>query len=141
MSEKIYSVEDEVWQEGLKEQLDKLPYTKHLDDGGYNDGQLAGFELGAQWGYNKCKEKYKLNNKKMKAILEFDFEKDDYDRNRFEDAVNGPKWKSSMNELDNWLREQIKYNPNISEETYEAFEECREKIREIIRENNLSLYD
>ena len=141
MSEKIYSVEDEVWQEGLKEQLDKLPYTKHLDDGGYNDGQLAGFELGAQWGYNKCKEKYKLNTKEMKAILEFDFEKDDYDRKRFKDAVNGTKWKESMNELDNWLREQIKYNSNISEETYEAFDQCREKIIEIVRENNLSLYD
>lgn len=141
MSKKIYPAEDEVWQEELKEQLDKLPYTKHLDDGGYNDGQLAGFELGAQWGYNKCKEKYKLNTKEMKAILEFDFEKDDYDRKRFKDAVNGTKWKESMNELDNWLREQIKYNSNISEETYEAFEECREKIREIVRENDLSLYD
>ena len=77
----------------------------------------------------------------MKATLEFDFEKDDYDRNRFEDAVNGTKWKSSINELDNWLREQIKYNPNISEETHEAFDQCREKIREIVRENDLSLYD
>jgi len=141
MSKKIYPAEDEVWQEELKEQLDKLPYTKHLDDGGYNDGQLAGFELGAQWGYNKCKEKYKLNTKEMKAILEFDFEKDDYDRKRFKDAVNGTKWKESMNELDNWLREQIKYNSNISEETYEAFDQCREKIIEIVRENNLSLYD
>ena len=141
MSKKIYPAEDEVWQEELKEQLDKLPYAKHLDDGGYNDGQLAGFELGAQWGYNKCKEKYKLNTKEMKAILEFDFEKDDYDRKRFKDAVNGTKWKESMNELDNWLREQIKYNSNISEETYEAFDQCREKIIEIVRENNLSLYD
>ncbi len=147
MGNKVNSAEDEVWQEGLKEQLDKLPYTKHLDDGGYNDGQLAGFELGAQWGYNKCKEKYKLNTKKiktkkMKAILEFDFEKDDYDRNRFEDAVDGTKWKSSMNELDDWLRDRMKYAPDgMSEKTYEAFEECREKIREIIRENNLSLYD
>jgi len=77
----------------------------------------------------------------MKAILEFDFEKDDYDRNRFEDAVNGTKWKSSINELDNWLREQMKYNPHISGDFYEAFEQCREKIREIVRENDLSLYD
>lgn len=33
----------------LQEELDKLPYTKHLDDGQYNDGQIAGFELGARW--------------------------------------------------------------------------------------------
>ena len=40
----------------LEDELNKLPYTKHLDDGQYNDGQLAGFELGATWGYNKAKE-------------------------------------------------------------------------------------
>jgi hypothetical protein len=33
----------------LQKELDKLPYTKHLDDGQYNDGKLAGFELGARW--------------------------------------------------------------------------------------------
>lgn len=27
----------------------KLPYEKHIDDGQYNDGQMAGFELGAYW--------------------------------------------------------------------------------------------
>ena len=48
--------EDDVWSLGLKEELDKLPYTKHLDDGQYNDGQLAGFEFGAEWAYNKAKE-------------------------------------------------------------------------------------
>jgi hypothetical protein len=47
---------DDVWSLGLKEELDKLPYTKHLDDGQYNDGQLAGFEFGAEWAYNKAKE-------------------------------------------------------------------------------------
>jgi hypothetical protein len=48
-------VEDDVWGFGLQDELNKLPYTKHLDDGQYNDGQLAGFELGATWGYNKAK--------------------------------------------------------------------------------------
>lgn len=37
------------FEELLQKELDKLPYTKHLDDGQYNDGQLAGFELGARW--------------------------------------------------------------------------------------------
>lgn len=47
---------DDVWNAGLENEINKLPYTKHLDDGQYNDGQLAGFELGATWGYNKAKE-------------------------------------------------------------------------------------
>ena len=29
--------------------LDTFPYTKHLDDGQYNDGQIAGAELAIQW--------------------------------------------------------------------------------------------
>lgn len=37
------------FEELLQKELDKLPYTKHLDDGQYNDGQIAGFELGARW--------------------------------------------------------------------------------------------
>jgi hypothetical protein len=78
----------------------------------------------------------------MKATLEFNFDENDYDRKRFEDAVNGTKWKESMNELNNWLRDRTKYaSDDMHEKTHEAFEECREKIREIIRENNLSLYD
>ena len=37
-------VEDDVWEVGLQDELNKLPYTKHPDDGQYNDGQLAGFQ-------------------------------------------------------------------------------------------------
>lgn len=39
----------EEFEEALDKQLDALPYTKHLDDGQYNDGQVAGFERGARW--------------------------------------------------------------------------------------------
>ena len=35
--------------EEIYEESRKLPYEKHLDDGQYNDGQMAGFELGAYW--------------------------------------------------------------------------------------------
>lgn len=37
-------------------ELQKLPYQKHVDDGQYNDGQLSGFELGAEWGFQKAIE-------------------------------------------------------------------------------------
>jgi hypothetical protein len=65
----------EVWDQGLAAELEKLPYTKHLDDGQYNDGQLAGFEFGATWGYKKAKEKYKYTEEDLrkcwKACLDF----------------------------------------------------------------------
>ena len=35
--------------EALEEKLKELPYTPHLDDGGYNDGRIDGFESGANW--------------------------------------------------------------------------------------------
>lgn len=42
-------------EEDVYKEIDKLPYTKHLDDGQYNDGQLAGFEKGCEWFRNRMK--------------------------------------------------------------------------------------
>jgi hypothetical protein len=60
---------EEVWEQGLEAELKKLPYTKHLDDGQYNDGQLVGFEFGATWGYNKAKEKYKYTEEDLRKAI------------------------------------------------------------------------
>ena len=35
--------------EEIGKEMDKLPFSKHVDDGLFNDGQLMGFELGAKW--------------------------------------------------------------------------------------------
>lgn len=35
--------------EEIEAEIQKLPYTKHLDDGQFNDGVIQGFELGARW--------------------------------------------------------------------------------------------
>jgi len=77
----------------------------------------------------------------MKAILEFDFDKEESDdRNEFKDAVNGFKWRMVAWELDDWLRNQTKYeSDNMSDDTYKAFERCREKLRELVNEENLTL--
>lgn len=77
-------------------------------------------------------------NKEMKAILEFDFDSENNDRGEFRDAVNGRKWKFAMWELDQWLRAQTKYAPDsMSEDTYKAFEECRDNLRRFMSEENL----
>ena len=72
-----------------------------------------------------------------KIVLEFDgIEEADDART----ALDGINWKVSMWQLDQWLRSQIKYAPDEqSEDTYQAFEECREKLREILADNNLQL--
>ena len=65
----------------------------------------------------------------MKAILEFNLPEDQSD---FDNAVNGAKWSLVAWELDQWLRSQIKYTPEeISQDAFDAFEQCRDKLHEI----------
>ena len=42
-----------IFEKFLQTELDKLPYTKHLDDGSFNDGRVFGFEEGARWMKNQ----------------------------------------------------------------------------------------
>ena len=39
--------------EEIEQYLKSFPYTKHLDDGQYNDGKIVGAELAIQWFRNK----------------------------------------------------------------------------------------
>jgi len=61
-------INDENFIIGLEKELAKLPYEKHLDDGQYNDGVLDGFELGAEWGYEKAKETLFTEEQVIEAI-------------------------------------------------------------------------
>jgi len=71
----------------------------------------------------------------MKAILEFNLPDDQID---FEDAANGQKWSLAMWELDNWLRSQTKHPPEgMSDDTWKALDDTREKLYEIMNENAL----
>jgi len=74
----------------------------------------------------------------MKAALEYNLPEEQAD---FELAINGSKAHAALWEMDQWLRAQYKYMPDAeySEEKYETFEKCRERLREIIFENNLKL--
>ena len=66
----------------------------------------------------------------MKATLEFNLPEDQDD---FNYANNGFKYYMALVEMDEWLRSEYKYNGK--EEMYEV----REKLREIIFENNVKL--
>lgn len=73
----------------------------------------------------------------MKITIEFDgLEEADDART----ALDGIKWKGAVWDLDQWLRAQTKYSlDSMSSDTYKAFEECREKLHEIIGDSDLSL--
>jgi hypothetical protein len=73
----------------------------------------------------------------MKAILEFNLPEDQID---FEDAVNGQRLSLAMWELVNLLRSQTKHPPEgMSEDTWKALDDTREKLYEILNENALKL--
>ena len=66
----------------------------------------------------------------MKATLEFNLPED---RDDFNYATFGFNYYMALVEMDQWLRTEYKYNDK--EEMYEV----REKLREIILENNVKL--
>lgn len=66
----------------------------------------------------------------MKATLEYNLPDDQED---FNHANNGFNYYMALVEMDQWLRAEYKYNNN--EEMWEA----REKLREIISENNVKI--
>lgn len=78
-----------------------------------------------------------LTKNKMRAILEFDFDKDD-NRNEFEDAVNGTKWKLFAWQFDQWLRSQTKYASDETHEEYvRALSDARDKFYQMLGEDGL----
>ncbi len=66
----------------------------------------------------------------MKATLEFNLPEDNEE---FNHATNGFNYYMALVEMDEWLRSEYKYNGK--EEMYEV----RNKLREIIFENNVKI--
>ena len=66
----------------------------------------------------------------MKAIIEFNLPED---KEEFDFANNAVNYYSALCEMDQWLRSEYKYNGN------EAMVAVREKLNEIINENNIKI--
>jgi hypothetical protein len=66
----------------------------------------------------------------MKATLEFNLPEDNED---FNYATNGFNYYHALYEMDQWLRSEYKYNGK------EDMWEVREKLREIILDNNVKI--
>jgi hypothetical protein len=73
----------------------------------------------------------------MKAILEFNLPDD---QQEYELANKAFSLWHVLWELDQDLRAKTKYAPdNLPEDKYDAYEEIREKLHELMNENNVSL--
>lgn len=71
----------------------------------------------------------------MKAVLEFNLPEENLE---FEMCSNGSKAYCVLSEYDNWLRAKIKYE-ELSDLEYEIYEKCREELRGMLNENNISI--
>ena len=73
----------------------------------------------------------------MKAILEFNLPENLEEYNL---VNNASKMYSTLWEMKQWLRGKVKYAlDDIPEDSYYAFKECRDKLNEILTDNNLEL--
>lgn len=71
----------------------------------------------------------------MKITLEFK----DEDAEEALTALDGYKWKLVVWDLDQYIRSEIKYNTNLTEEEHYSLQECRDKITILLQEYNLKL--
>jgi hypothetical protein len=72
----------------------------------------------------------------MKAKLIFNLPED---LREFELANNATKLYDVLWEMDKWLRSNTKYAPDsISKDTYNAFQQCREQLRELMGQENIN---
>ena len=72
----------------------------------------------------------------MKAKLEFNLPDDQQD---FTLAVNAMNFWHVLWEMDQYLRSKTKYAPDdLSEDKYDAYQEVRDKLFELMSENNIN---
>ena len=73
----------------------------------------------------------------MKAILKFNLPDDEQEYNLANNATN---FWNVLWELDQDLRSKTKYAAdNLPQEKYDAYQEIRDKLHELMTENNVSL--
>lgn len=63
-----------------------------------------------------------------KAILEFNLPEE---REEYEDAINGAKHSLIASELDEYLRQQLKYNNQLTEVQIDTYQAIRDKLCEL----------
>ena len=75
----------------------------------------------------------------MKAILEFDLD-EHFDVEAHKRAIKSLDLALALYDMDQYLRSQTKYAPDsMSQEVYDALEETRDKLHEIMSERSISL--
>jgi len=72
----------------------------------------------------------------MKAILEFNLPDDEEDYRR---ARDGAKAFIVLSDLDNWLRDKIKYSNTTTEDEKIVFGLCRDELQNLMMDENIPI--
>ena len=54
-------------------------------------------------------------------------------------AANSVRMHSILWDLNQWLRSEIKYKEDVNQSKHDTLQECREKLFELLRDNNIEL--
>lgn len=78
----------------------------------------------------------------MKAVLKFIYDTQDYESLReIEVMKKGQNYKNVLWDLDQKLREQIKYNNELTEEQHEVYDKIRTLLYELLKDNDVDIYE
>lgn len=80
------------------------------------------------------------SNTHTKAVLEFDLSSVD-GQIGFEQAVNAYRTTTVLRQLDEELRNRVKYAPDVSEQERETYSKIRVLLSELCRDNEYKLLD
>jgi hypothetical protein len=71
-----------------------------------------------------------------KVTIEFDTEDNPQD---IRDALDGYKWKMAVWDIDQKLRNDLKYNEKLSADVQEYLEKLRDEIRDVLNDYKLNM--
>jgi hypothetical protein len=71
-----------------------------------------------------------------KVTIEFDTNEE---ATELREALDGYKWKQAVWEIDQKLRNELKYNEKLSGDIQEYLEKFRQEIRDILSDNKILL--
>jgi len=72
----------------------------------------------------------------MKVKMIFDLPDD---QEEFSMAANAGKMNIVLFDFDQWLRSQIKYSDDSKASKHDIMQDCRDKLYDLLRENNIDL--
>lgn len=74
----------------------------------------------------------------MKAILEYTLPEE---TDEYEHAMNGSLYLFAIQEFDNHLRSELKYNENLNEEQCHTIEKIRAKLHECFNRRGVAVHE